>query len=172
MNSISVFAVPVMIALIVGYGLSKKINVFESFSEGARSGIESMFGIVAPLVGLIVGISMLRASGVLDMLTGFLSPLTSTLGIPSEIMPLALLRPVSGSGSLAIVNDIFGNYGTDSLVGRIASVMMGSTETTFYTIAVYFGAVGIRNSRYTARAALVADFVGMVMSVAIVKWLW
>ena len=112
---------------------------------------------------------MLRASGVLDMLTGFLSPLTSTLGIPSEIMPLALLRPVSGSGSLAIVNDIFGNYGTDSLVGRIASVMMGSTETTLYTIAVYTSSVKIKNTRVILIAALTADITGILVSLLVCR---
>lgn len=171
MNRISVFAVPVMIALIVGYGLARRINVFESFSAGAKSGIESMFGIVAPLVGLIVGISMLRASGVMDILAKIVSPVTDRLGVPSDVIPLALLRPVSGSGSIAVVNDIFNSVGPDSTAGRIASVMMGSTETTFYTIAVYFGAVGIRSARHTAKAALAADFMGMAMSVAVVKWL-
>lgn len=168
LNTVSVFAVPLMILGIVGFGIAKRINVYDSFVDGAKSGLESMFQIIAPLVGLIVGISMLRASGALDMLAELLLPLTSTLGIPSEILPLALLRPVSGSGSIAIVNDIFGNYGPDSAVGRIASVMMGSTETTFYTIAVYFGAVGIKKSRHTAKAALTADFVGMAMSVMVV----
>lgn len=171
LNTVSVFAVPIMILGIVSFGLVRRIGVYDSFVEGAKSGVESMFGIVAPLVGLIVGISMLRASGVLDLLSELLMPLTSALGIPSEILPLALLRPVSGSGSIAIVNDIFGNFGADSLAGRIASVMMGSTETTFYTIAVYFGAVGIKNSRHTAKAALAADFVGMAMSVAVVRLL-
>lgn len=171
-GSVSVFAVPVMIALIIGYGLVKRINVFESFSQGAKSGIESMFGIIAPLVGLVVGISMLRASGVMDVISAYVSPVTKFLGLPSEVLPLALLRPVSGSASVAVVNDIFENCGPDSVAGRIASVMMGSTETTFYTIAVYFGAVGIRDSRHTAGAALAADFAGMAASVAVVHMLF
>ena len=172
MNRISALAIPVMIALIIGHGLVKRINVFESFSEGAKSGLESMFGIVPPLIGLVVGISMLRASGVLEIITKCVSPLTEVLGMPSEVLPLAMLRPVSGSASIAVISDIFENCGPDSLAGRIASVMAGSTETTFYTIAVYFGAVGIRNARYTAKAALAADFAGMAASVVVVGMLF
>ncbi len=170
-GAVSVFAVPVMIGGIVAFGLFRRIDVYDSFVEGAKSGLESTIRIVAPLVGLLVGISMLRASGVMDIFSDMVSPLTEFLGIPSDVLPLALLRPVSGSGSIAIVNDIFENCGPDSLAGRIASVMMGSTETTFYTIAVYFGAVGIKSSRHTVKAALTADFTGMVMSVVAVRFL-
>ncbi len=168
---VSQFAVPVMMLGIVAFGLSKRINVYDSFVAGAKSGMESMFQIVAPLVGLLVAISMFRASGALELLAKFLSPLTGALKIPSDVLPLALLRPVSGSGSIAIVNDIFKNFGPDSIEGKIASVMMGSTETTFYTVAVYFGAVGIKRVRHTVKAALVADFTGMVMAVMVARWL-
>ncbi|MBQ7097345.1 MAG: spore maturation protein [Clostridia bacterium] len=158
-----------MICGIVFWGLFRRINVYESFVEGAKSGLESTFRIVAPLVGLIVGIYMLRASGALDMFASLISPITDFFDIPADVLPLALLRPVSGSGSIAIVNDIFKNCGPDSLAGKIASVMMGSTETTFYTIAVYFGAVGIKSARHTAKAALTADVVGMIMSIVAVR---
>lgn len=168
---VSQFAVPVMMLGIVAFGLSKRINVYDSFVAGAKSGMESMFQIVAPLVGLLVAISMFRASGALELLAKILSPLTGALNIPSDVLPLALLRPVSGSGSIAIVNDIFKNFGPDSIEGKIASVMMGSTETTFYTVAVYFGAVGIKRVRHTVKAALVADFTGMVMAVMVARWL-
>lgn len=168
---VSQFAVPVMMLGIVAFGLSKRINVYDSFVAGAKSGMESMFQIVAPLVGLLVAISMFRASGALELLAKILSPLTETLKIPSDVLPLALLRPVSGSGSIAIVNDIFKNFGPDSTEGKIASVMMGSTETTFYTVAVYFGAVGIKRVRHTVKAALVADFTGMIMAVMVARWL-
>ncbi len=168
---VSRFAVPVMMLGIVAFGLSKRINVYDSFVSGAKSGMESMFQIVAPLVGLLVAISMFRASGALELLAKLLLPLTGALKIPSDVLPLALLRPVSGSGSIAIVNDIFKNFGPDSIEGKIASVMMGSTETTFYTVAVYFGAVGIKKVRHTVKAALAADFTGMVMAVMIARWL-
>ena len=165
MKLISALAIPVMIFGIILFGLIKRVNVYDCFVEGAKGGIQSLFGIIAPLVGLMVAISMLRASGVIEMLGKILSPLTSRIGMPDAVLPLALLRPVSGSASLAIVNDIFSNYGADSAAGKIASVMMGSTETTFYTLAVYFGAVGVKNTRHTLKAALIADLTGITVSV-------
>lgn len=171
MTLISILAVPIMIAGIIGFGLFKRIDVYDSFVEGAKEGLESMFQIVAPLVGLLVGISMFRASGALDLIAWAFSPITNLLKMPTEVLPLALLRPISGSGSLALVTDIFKNCGVDSLAGKIASVMMGSTETTFYTIAVYFGCVGIKHSRHTLRSALTADATGMMLSVVIVQLL-
>ena len=171
MNIISVLSVPVMIVGIVVYGMAKRVIVYDSFVEGARSGFENMLQIVAPLVGLMVGISMLRASGFLGILGQVLKPLTDILGMPKEVLPLALLRPVSGSGSIAIVNDIFKNFGPDSQAGRVASIMMGSTETTFYTVAVYFGAIGIKKARHTLKSALLADLCGMMVAVYAVRLL-
>lgn len=171
MRFISVIAVPLMITGIVAYGMSKRINVYDCFTEGARDGLESMFGIIAPLVGLMVAISMFRASGALELISRLLKPLTDLLGMPSDVLPLALLRPVSGSGSIALVTDILKNHGPDSLEGKIASVMMGSTETTFYTVAVYFGAVGIKQLRHTVKSALLADFTGMLLAVYIAQLL-
>jgi spore maturation protein B len=164
-------SVPIMITGIIIFGLIKKINVYDSFVDGARLGAENILQIIAPLVGLMVGINMLRASGTMELIGNVLKPLTDTIGMPSEVLPLALLRPVSGSGSIAIVNDIFKNFGPDSLAGKIASVMMGSTETTFYTVAVYFGAVGIKNLRHTLKSALLADFIGMVLAIYVAKFL-
>lgn len=171
MRFISVIAVPLMITGIVAYGMSKRINVYDCFTEGARDGLESMFGIIAPLVGLMVAISMFRASGALELISRLLKPLTDLLGMPSDVLPLALLRPVSGSGSIALVTDILKNHDPDSLEGKIASVMMGSTETTFYTVAVYFGAVGIKQLRHTVKSALLADFTGMLLAVYIARLL-
>lgn len=164
MNIISTLAIPVMIFGIILYGLVKRVSVYDCFVEGAKDGVQSLFGIIAPLVGLMVAVSMLRASGIIDIIGKFLSPLLIRIGMPGEVLPLALLRPVSGSASLAIVNDIFKNFGADSAAGKIASVMMGSTETTFYTIAVYFGAVGVKNTRHTLKAALIADFTGIIVA--------
>ena len=164
MKMISMLAVPVLIAMFVSFGLMKRVGVYDCFVEGAKDGLQSMVGIVAPLVGLMVAISMFRASGALDLLAHALKPLTGLIHLPGEVVPLALLRPVSGSASVAIVSDLFATVGPDSIPGKIASVMMGSTETTFYTVAVYFGAVGIKNTRHTLAAALLADLTGIVLS--------
>lgn len=161
---ISAGVMPVMLVVIIVYGLIKKVNVFDAFLSGAKEGIKTAAKILPALVGLIAAITMLRASGALEFITRLLSPLTELFGMPSEVLPLALLRPVSGSGALAIVNDLLRAHGADSLVGYTASVMMGSTETTFYTLTVYFGAVGIKDARYALKAALFADFVGIVAS--------
>ncbi|MBQ4518310.1 MAG: spore maturation protein [Clostridia bacterium] len=158
----SVMIMPAVFVLIISYGYANRVDVFNAFLDGAKSGLKTLFGILPALVGLMAAISMFRASGALQFLTGLLSPFTNHVGIPSEIMPLALLRPVSGSGSLALVNDLFKTAGPDSLAGRIASVIMGSTETTFYTLAVYYGSVNIRRTRHTLPAALLADLTGIL----------
>lgn len=169
MKYISVYAIPVFIVSFIVFGLIRKVNVYECFVEGAKSGIESMFGIIAPLVGLMVAISMFRESGALEIIAKAISPILSYVGLPAEVLPLSILRPISGSASLALVTDIFKTYGPDSQIGKIASVMMGSTETTFYTIAVYFGAVGIKNTRHTIPSALSADLTGIIFSALLVR---
>lgn len=171
MRIISAFAVPVMIAGIVIFGLLAKDKVYDSFLAGAKEGALCTFNIIAPLVGLVTAISVFRASGAVEVVARFLSPLLKIIAMPAEVFPLALLRPVSGSASIAVVTDIFRNYGTDSEIGRIASVMMGSTETTFYTLAVYFGAINIKKTRHTLKSALTGDITGMIMSVLIVRFM-
>lgn len=162
---ISMFAVPVFIFVFLMSGFISRIDVYDSFVSGAKSGLNATFNIIPALIGLMVAIAMFRESGCLELLSKALKPVTDLIHMPSEVVPLALLRPVSGSASLALVTDIFKNLGPDSLQGKIASIMMGSTETTIYTIAVYFGSVGIKNIRYTLLAALTADLCGIVMSV-------
>ena len=169
MRFISIYSMPFFIGIFVIYGLVKKVGVYDCFTEGAKEGAKSMTGIIAPLVGLMVAINMFRESGALDIITSFISPALSKVGLPAEVLPLSLLRPISGSASLAIVTDLFKNYGPDSVAGKIASVMMGSTETTFYTIAVYFGTVGIKNTRHTLPAALSADMTGIILSAIIAR---
>ena len=169
MKYISVFAMPLFIAIFITAGLVKRVGVYDCFTEGAKEGAESMLGIIAPLVGLMVAINMLRESGALELIARLLSPVLNFVGIPAEVLPLALLRPISGSASLAIVTDLFRMSGPDSIAGKIASVMMGSTETTFYTIAVYFGAVGIKNTRHTLPAALSADLTGILLSAIVAR---
>ena len=168
---VSVLIIPVVITMIVANGILKKSPVFDLFIKGAKGGIETSLRILPSLVGLIVAISMLRASGFFDLAERMISPISDKLNFPEELVPLALIRPISGSASLAIVRDILSNFGADSLIGRCASVMMGSTETTFYTLAVYFGAVGITNSRYTVKCALLADLTGIIASVVAVSLL-
>lgn len=169
MNYISIFAMPVFIAVFVIFGIVKRVGVYDCFIEGAKDGASCMAGIIPALVGLMVAINMFRESGALQLIATALAPILKFVGLPAEVLPLALLRPVSGSASLAIVSDIFGMLGPDSVAGKIASVMMGSTETTFYTIAVYFGAVGIKNSRHTTVSALSADLCGIIMSAVIAR---
>lgn len=169
MQFLSSAVMPCLFCIILGYGLFRKVDLFDAFLVGAKSGLSTAINILPALVGLLAAISMFRASGVLDFVTSCLAPLTSRLGLPDEILPLALLRPVSGSGALAVVQDILAENGPDSLVGRIASVIMGSTETTFYTLAVYYGSVGIKQSRYTVPAALSADITGFLAGVFICR---
>lgn len=162
LHGLSVCVMPAVFLIIIVSAFVKRVDIFDAFLKGATEGLKTLFGILPALVGLIAAITMFRSSGALEFLTGLLAPLTKPLGIPAEIMPLALLRPVSGSGALAIVNDLLTTLGPDSLVGRIASVVMGSTETTFYTLAVYYGAVKIKETRHTVPAAILADITGLL----------
>ncbi|MBR2742683.1 MAG: spore maturation protein [Clostridia bacterium] len=157
-----------LIAAIIAYGVYKRTPVFDEFLAGAAQGLRTIAKILPSLLGLLFAIEIFKASGALDLLTFAIGPLLSRLGVPKEVVPLALLRPVSGSGSLAIVADIFKDAGPDSFAGRCASVMMGSTETTFYTIAVYFGAARIKKIAYTPIAALFGDLLGFAASIIIV----
>lgn len=162
--TLSLYAVPVLFIVILGVGLFKDVKVYDAFVEGAKEGITTIVKILPPLVGLMTAVGVFRASGALDAIIFILTPAASFMGIPAEAMPLALLRPVSGSASLALVADILKAYGPDSYVGRVVSTMMGSTETIFYTLAVYYGSVGIKNIRYTLAAALVADGASVIAS--------
>lgn len=166
-NYLSSCAIPVIILVIVLYGVTEKKKVFDSFVDGAEEGIGTTIKILPTLIGLFVAVGALRSSGVLDFIINLISPITSFFHFPKEVLPLAILRPLSGSSSLAVANDLFKTYGTDSFIGLITSTIMGSTETTFYTIAVYTSAVGIKNIRFVLIPALVADFVGICTSVII-----
>lgn len=169
MDKLGIYVVPVTIVLTVIFGIIKKVNIFDSFVLGAKEGISSLLSIAPSLIGLVLAVTMLDASGFFDIITQILSPLCTKIGIPAEIIPLGLMRPVSGSGSFAILNSILEKYGADSITGKIASVMAGSTETTFYAIAVYFGSVGIKKTRHTIPSALVADASGIVFASLAVK---
>ncbi|NLK88229.1 MAG: spore maturation protein [Clostridiaceae bacterium] len=160
----SLYALPIIILTILGAGILRNVRVFDAFTEGAGEGIAAMIKILPSLVGILTAVGVFRASGALDIVVRLLKPAATLLGIPAEAMPLALLRPISGGASLALVSDIIRVYGPDSYVGRVVSTMMGSTETIFYTLAVYYGSTGIKNIRYTLLAALIADGVSVIAS--------
>lgn len=160
-------AMPIIILLIVVYALMEKNKVFDTFIDGAKEGISIVIKIFPTLIGLFVAIGALRSSGIIDLIIDFIKPVIILLKIPCEIMPLAMIRPISGNASIAIATDIMKQYGVDSKIGLIASTLMGSTETTLYTIAVYTGSIGVKNTRFVLISALCADIVGIFASVFI-----
>ena len=168
---ISAYIVPVLLLLCAVYALRRKVDVYDALITGAAGGLTTVARILPSMAALLCAVYMLRASGVLELLTQWLSPLLSALGLPPETTALILVRPLSGSGALAVGSELMAQHGPDSYVGRVASVMLGSTETTFYTIAVYFGAAGIRRTRYTIPAALTADVAGFLFSALSVRLL-
>lgn len=167
--SFASYVIPCFIAFVLIYALVNKVDVFEEFLVGAKEGLKTAVKIIPALVALMTCVGMFKASGGLDVITYALSPLTNLLSLPSEIVPLALLRPISGSGALALYSDLLVTYGADSNIGRIASVLMGSSETTFYTIAIYFGAYKITKIRHTVFCALLADITCFLISAMIVS---
>lgn len=171
MSEFGFYIIPIILVIIVFVALYKGVPVFDTFLEGALEGLKSTFSISASLIGLITAVSMLKNSGALDIISNILSPLANILHFPAEILPLAILRPVSGSGSIALLDNILKNYGAESFIGKLGSMIMGSTETTFYTIAVYFGSVKIKNSRHTIPCALLADITAFICSLFIANFL-
>lgn len=164
--------VPVILLTVSCAALAGKRDVYSLLVSGAAQGLETCTAIFPALVILLTAVSMLRASGAMELLTKLLAPAGRLLGIPPETLPLVLLRPISGSAALAVAGDLIAVHGADSLVGRTAAVMLGSTETTFYTISVYFGAVGIRRTRCTIPAALAADLTGFVTASLFTRLFW
>lgn len=164
MDKFGSYVMPAAVCIIIVFGLLRGVPVFDTFVVGAKEGIQSSISILPSLVGLIMAVTMLNASGALDLFSAFIAPAANAIGLPKQVMPLAILRPISGSGSLAVLTQIFTSNGPDSFVGRVASVMMGSTETTFYAIAVYYGSIGVKKTRHTIPAALSADFTGYLAS--------
>lgn len=169
MNGISAIAIPVLMLVIVAHGKYKGIKLYEIFTEGAKEGFEVAVRIIPFLVAILVAIGAFRASGALDLLTGLLSPLTAWIGMPGDVIPMAFMRPLSGSGALGIVSELINTFGVDSLPARMAAVMEGSTETTFYILAVYFGSVGVKKTRHALPAALTADLAGILAAVVVTQ---
>ncbi|WP_133128377.1 spore maturation protein [Legionella nagasakiensis] len=165
----------IFLAFIVGiplYGAVKKINVFDAFINGAKQGFETSVSIIPYLIAMMVAIGMLRASGFFELLYHLLAPLLTAIGMPAELLPLALIRPFSGSAATGVMAELIHEHGGDSFIAKAAATMMGSTETTFYVIAVYFGAVGIRRTRHAIPAGLLADLAGVIATVVICRYLF
>lgn len=165
MDKVGIYVMPVSVVLIILFGLIRKVPIFDAFLQGAKDGMKSTASIAPALIGLITAVTMLKTSGALDMFTSFIRPIMDFLGFPLELLPLAILRPISGSGSIAILDNVMSNNGVDTFIGRVGSVMMGSTETTFYAIAVYFGAIGIKNTRHAIASSLAADVTSAIISI-------
>ena len=172
LTKFSDYLIPLLWAGAALYALCRRVDVFSALTTGAGEGLSVVLRILPPLVALLTAVYMLRASGALELLTELLTPVLTFLGIPPETVGLLLIRPVSGSGALAVGSDIMQTYGPDSTIGRTAAVMLGSTETTFYTVAVYYGAAGIRRTRHTIPAALAADIAGFLAAAWTVRWMF
>ncbi len=164
---VSDYIIPLIFFIVVGYGLLCKAPVYDEFVNGAKDGIKVVYGIIPTLVGLMVAIGVLRASGLMDTIAGLIAPIVKALAFPAQLVPLVIVKMFSSSAATSLLLDIFKEYGPDSYYGRLASIIMSSTETIFYTMAVYFMCAGVKKSRYTLAGALVATFAGVVGSVII-----
>ena len=163
------FVMPAFACIIVVFGLIKKVPVFDIFLKGAKEGIQILYNIAPTIIGLVFAVDLLRSSGAIDAICNFIEPIADHLGFPKEIVPMVLLRPVSGSGSTALLTSLYEQCGPDSFAGRVASVLAGSSETTFYAIAMYFGCIKVKKIRHTLFAAIIADITAAVMSVLTVR---
>jgi spore maturation protein B len=172
LSNISLWAIPVLLVFIPLVGIARGIKVYDVFIEGAKEGFQVAVRIIPFLVGILVAIGMFRGSGAMDLLTEALRPLLRATQFPPEIFPLVILRTLSGSGSLALTTDIIKQFGPDSLIGRTAATIYGGSETTFYVLAVYFGAVGVKRTRHAIPSALVGDLVAAIVAVAICAWMF
>lgn len=171
-NLVSLWALPCIIVLILTVGVIKKIPVYEAFTEGARDGFKVAVMIIPYLIAIMVAVSMLRASGAIDMLTNACSILLNKFHIPSEIVPVILIRPLSGSAALGLFSDIATTKGIAEFTMLLAAVMVGSSETTFYVLSVYFGAVGINKFRYALWVGIIADIIAAIMSIVVCNWMF
>jgi len=172
MQTFAAFILPAIVLFTLLHGLYKRVAVYEVFVEGARDGFSMAVKIIPYLVAILVAIAMFRASGAMSLLSAWLAPLFNWLGIPADILTMAMMRPLSGSGSVAVLADLMQQHGDNSLVVKMAATMFGSTETTFYVIAVYFGSVAIRRTSYAVQVGLLADLAGFIAAVVVCLWLF
>ena len=163
------WVIPVLIMSLLGFGMARGVPVYESFVEGAKEGFDIGVRIIPFLVAILVAVGMFRASGAMDSLTGFVGPLTASFGLPGDVVPMALVRPLSGSGAFGLMTEVLHSQHPDSYAGYVASVLQGSTETTFYVLAVYFGAVGVTRVRHAVVAGLSADLAGVLATAVACK---
>ncbi|MFL0195617.1 spore maturation protein [Clostridium sp. WILCCON 0269] len=161
--------IPIIIVSVVTYGIIKEVKVYECFIEGAKEGISICIKIFPYLLAMILAVGVFRESRALDYFIGFIKPIVNFIGIPAEVVPLILIKPLSGSGALGVFTETLSKFGPDSYIGRVASIIMGSTETIFYTVTVYFGAVGIKKIRHTLWAAIMADLVSVIVAVTVAR---
>lgn len=166
-NTLAAWVIPAFLFIILVHAMVKRVDVFDTFVEGAKEGFTTSVKLIPYLVAMLVAIGLLRASGALDMLTGLLTPLLTRFNIPGDVVPLAIMRPLSGSGALGITTEILNTHGPDSFVGRVASTMQGSTDTTFFILTVYFGSIGIRRTRHALAVGLCADLAGFIAAIMV-----
>ena len=172
LDALSLWAMPILLVAIPLVGIVRGVKVYDVFIEGAKEGFDVAVKIIPFLVGILVAIGMFRGSGAMDLVTAGLRPLVAPVGFPPELVPLAILRSLTGSGSLAFATDLIKTHGADSLIARMAATMYGSSETTFYVLAVYFGAISVRRTRHAVPAALIADIVAAIAAVAVCAWMF
>ena len=169
-EKISLYILPIMILIILVNAAIKKVPVYEEFVEGAKDGFKVSITIIPYLIALIVAISMFRASGALDWIAGFLAPLLNKFQIPADIVPIMFTRSLSGSATLGLFSELTSSHGAEAFVTKLAAVMVGSSETTFYVLSVYFGAVGIKKFRYALLTGIIADITGIVLAILVARW--
>ncbi|WP_163195319.1 spore maturation protein [Clostridium thermarum] len=169
MNYIILAIIPIIVGAVTIYGILKGVKVYECFVEGAKDGISICIRIFPYLLAMLVGVGVFRASGILGYFTALIAPVVKLIGLPSEIVPLIFIKPLSGSGAMGVFTDILKQYGADSIIGIIASIIMGTTETIFYTLTVYYGAVGIKKIRHTLWSAIIADITAIIMAVNLAR---
>lgn len=172
MNNLGTYVLLMFISSVLIFALARKTAIFDCFLEGAKSGMKNAISILPALVALLFAVKLLTASGITDALTRSLSPMLEKIGFPAEVLPLCVLSPLSGSGSLSAFQEILAEYGADSYIGRVASVIAGATETTFYAVTVYYGAIGVKKIRHTIAAALCADISGFILASFFVRLLF
>ncbi len=167
MNLISKIVIPLFVLFIIFYGVKKRVNVYDSFLEGAKEGLIMVFHITPTIVAMVFAVNIFLDSHFIDGILGFLKPLFDFINVPIDILPMAILRPISGTASLAIMNDIFTNFGPDSFIGRLASTLQGCTDTTIYVLALYFGSIKVTKTKYSLPVGLFADLMGIIAAFVI-----
>ncbi|MGL4571483.1 MAG: spore maturation protein [Clostridium sp.] len=163
--------IPIIVVLILGYGMIKRRKVYEWFVEGAKDGLKVCLRIFPCLLAMLVAVQIFKNANLLDLVNKLVSPMSNAIGLPEEVVPLVLIKPISGSGAIGMFTDIIKTYGADTFIGLVASVIMGTTETIFYTITVYFGAANIKKIRHTLWAAIIADITAVITAVVVVNWM-